>query len=467
MHGPGDVVAQRYEITERLAVGGMGAVYRARHRVSTRDVALKIVHAHLSVDPTFEERFLREARVAAEIGHEGIVQVLDAGIAESGELFLAMELLEGESLRAHLERPGTTRGQALSWIDAMLEPLGAAHHKGFVHRDLKPENVFVARTAGGHEIVKLLDFGIAKQLGEARLTATGAALGTPHYMPPEQVLGRDVGPAADVWSVGVMIYEILSGAPPFVGPTPQAAYVRACTAPHAPLDDVAPGVGRGLSTLVDRMLDKEPTNRPQDAWQLREALRDVMRIDPDDSHRPVGLRSSRPPNSSELASRAASTPPNARIPSNIEAWPRYEGDAEGKHWTLSVPPGFVVRASMVPRTVFYAELDDSTVLAHEAKTSIKLKVEPFDGDTRAYVELGMDNLASTAKIHRTTDVELSKHAAFEVDATFFGAEPPVRMLHRAMVVTGTGFVMQAGAAPTRFPDQAPMLRAIMSTLRIG
>lgn len=292
---PGDIVARRYEVIELLAVGGMGAVYRARHRVSQREVALKIIHAHLTVDPQLEVRFFREARIAAEIDHPGLVEVLDAGTGDDGTLYLAMELLVGDNLRARIRRPGTTRGQALAWIDALLEPLGAAHAKGFVHRDLKPENVFVVLGSDGRETVKLLDFGIAKHLAQPGLTATGAALGTPRYMAPEQVLARDVGPASDVWSVGIMLYEIVAGAPPFSGPTPQAAYVRACTTPHVPLCEVVPNAGAGLSALIDRALDKDPARRPQDARSLSAQLHEALAAESESANEPIAMVSSPPP----------------------------------------------------------------------------------------------------------------------------------------------------------------------------
>ena len=459
MHRAGDVVGERYEIHELIAVGGMGTVYRARHTVSGRDVALKIIHPHLTVDPQFEERFRREARASAEIGHEAIVEVLDAGRDQHGALYLAMELLDGESLRAHLERPGTTRGQALAWIDGLLEPLGAAHERGFVHRDLKPENAFVARGRDGRESVKLLDFGIAKQLGQDALTATGAALGTPHYMPPEQVFAREVGPPADVWSIGVMLYEILSGTPPFTGPTPQAAFAQACTAKHRPLPEVAPGVGPKLSSLVDRALDKDPSRRPKDAWTLRAELRDALLEDPDASHCVVSLTSSTPPPrmpTTPARVRGRSTPP-------IDAWTEHRGE----RFTIRLPPAFHPQTSSVPAVVLYAELAEPTALALEARVTLRIKVEPFDGDTRTYADLGLSNMEGIARIHRTSDAKLGGHDAVEVDATLAAAEPPVRTLHRVSVVDGMGYVVQLSAPPSRFADLAPTLRAILGTMRIG
>ncbi|MEZ4250263.1 MAG: serine/threonine-protein kinase, partial [Polyangiales bacterium] len=263
---PGTVVAGRYRIEAHLASGGMGAVYRARHTLAERAVALKILRpTSMGMDVADVRRFRREATAPARIGHPGIVEVLDAGV-EEGFLFLVMELLEGESLRAR--RRHATRAELLGWIRTLLEPLAAAHDEGFVHRDLKPENVFLARTADG-ERLKLLDFGIARSIGGPSDTRTGTGLGTPGYMAPEQALeARGAAPAADVWSVGVMIYETVTGVRPFEGETPHATVLKAVSEDHVPLTGVAPE----LAALVDACLAKRPVDRPRDARALMQRL---------------------------------------------------------------------------------------------------------------------------------------------------------------------------------------------------
>ncbi|MBX3248186.1 MAG: protein kinase [Myxococcales bacterium] len=264
----GTLVGGRYRIEEHLASGGMGAVYRARHTLAERSVALKIVRAGLDgLHAADIRRFKREATASATIGHPGIVQMLDAGVeVDDGFLFLVMELLEGESLRTR--RHHASRGEVLHWIRALLDPLAAAHAKGFVHRDLKPENVFVARV-DGVERVKLLDFGIARSLEGPSQTQTGAGLGTPGYMAPEQALeAKDATPAADVWSVGVMLYETIARHRPFEGETPHATILRAFSDPHPPVEGVSPA----LAAVIDACLAKRPADRPRDAAALARLL---------------------------------------------------------------------------------------------------------------------------------------------------------------------------------------------------
>ncbi|MCC7541855.1 MAG: serine/threonine protein kinase [Deltaproteobacteria bacterium] len=221
-------------------------------------------------------RFEREVSVRAETKHEGIVDVLDAGVAEDGSPYIAMELLEGESMRDRLEKVTDVRTK-LALVAELLEPLAAAHAKGFVHRDLKPENAFVARRADGGERVKILDFGIARQLEGQGATQTSTAMGTPHYMAPEQAMSaRSATPAADVWAVGVMLYEVVAGRRPFEGETPHAVILAAVSSAHRSLSEAAPGTSGALSALVDRCLAKRPEDRPRDASALRAELLSVI-----------------------------------------------------------------------------------------------------------------------------------------------------------------------------------------------
>ncbi len=279
----GRLIGGRYEIVRKIAEGGMGAVYEAQHHLSKKTVALKILFPRIGTDESARARFLREVSAPAQIGHDGIVEVLDAGFdTQDGSLFVAMEMLRGETMRERFAR-GLTRDQALDFFEAMLEPLAAAHHKGIVHRDLKPENVFVHRTRDGREMVKLLDFGIARDLDASSpaVTQTGIAMGTPHYMAPEQAMSaRDVSYPADIWAAGAMIYEALSGAPPFGGDTASEIVVHAVSQPHEPLHSRAPTTPPEIAALVDRCLDKDPTKRPANAAQLLSEIRIARRTSP-------------------------------------------------------------------------------------------------------------------------------------------------------------------------------------------
>lgn len=275
---PGSVVGGRYRVISKIAQGGMGSVYRAQHVLSRKNVALKVIHAEASTDETTRQRFLREVAAPAEIGHRGLVEIYDAGF-EGGALFVAMELLEGETLRELFERGPIPRDRVFSIFLRLLEPLAAAHAAGFVHRDLKPENVFLQRTVDGIELVKLLDFGIARHLrGESEIvTQAGVAMGTPHYMSPEQAASaRDVSETTDVWAVGVMLYEALTGSPPFRGDTLASLVVDVLTRPHRPLIDVVPSAPHEVSLLLDRVLDKAPEKRPASAGVLLAELRTAL-----------------------------------------------------------------------------------------------------------------------------------------------------------------------------------------------
>jgi len=273
----GRLIGGRYEVVRKIAEGGMGAVYEAQHNLSKKTVALKILFAHIGRDESSRQRFLREVSAPAQIGHDGIVEVYDAGFdTQDGSLFVAMEMLRGETLRDRLARGGLTRDQVLDFFEQLLDPLAAAHAKGIVHRDLKPENVYLHRMRDGREVLKLLDFGIARDLDEKSqsVTQTGMAMGTPHYMAPEQAMSaRGVSFPADVWAVGAMMYEALSGKTPFSGETASAIVVHAVSQPHEPLAKAAPATPTAIAQLVDRCLAKDAEARPRDGAQLLVELR--------------------------------------------------------------------------------------------------------------------------------------------------------------------------------------------------
>ncbi len=261
--GPGEreIVAGRYRLRELIAQGGMGSVYLAEHVLSRKKLALKVVHPYLCKGRQGVERFRREVSAAAEIDHPGIVQVYDAGVDDDGGFFMAMELLEGESLGDLLRRhwPGLRRSVEL--IEGILEPLAKAHAKSFVHRDLKPDNVFVAVDDDGRERVKILDFGLAREVTKGGPTRTGITFGTPEYMSPEQAMSaRKVRAPGDVWSIGVMLYELVSGEHPFDGETPNAIMANAIRSAPAALGEGAPRAGAAGG--VDRALSGQEARGP-------------------------------------------------------------------------------------------------------------------------------------------------------------------------------------------------------------
>ncbi len=288
----------RYEIFEPLGRGGMAVVYLARQLDLDRDVALKELGSFQLGATDAAERFLREARMAGSLSHPNIVTVHDY-FEQDGIPYIAMEYVPGGSLRPYMGR--LTLAQIAGTLEGVLAGLAEAERAGIVHRDLKPENIMI--TADGR--VKIADFGIAKATQSAgmtsALTATGAAVGTPTYMAPEQALAEGVGPWTDLYAVGVMAYEQVIGRPPFHGTeSPMALLMRHVNEPVTPAVDVDPGVDRALSDWIDRLVVKDPAERTQSASAAWDELEEILvrLLDPrwrrDARLEPVGERAEDP-----------------------------------------------------------------------------------------------------------------------------------------------------------------------------
>jgi serine/threonine-protein kinase len=315
------VVDGRYRLVRPLGRGAMGAVYEAVRLVDGARVAVKLVHPHLSKNDVNAARFAREVRLTQELDHPGIIRTFDAGLDGDGSLFLVMELLEGQTLRDRIVSAQYTPAQAVWILTEVLRALAVAHRAGIVHRDLKPENIFLARTPEGHEVVKLLDFGIARELESVSVTRTETTVGTPSYMAPEQATSaKTVGPAADVWAVGVMLYRVLTGALPFTGDGPYEVVLRVCSTPHPPVLSVAPDADPVLAAIVERCLEKDYRTRPGDADALLTLLEPLVERPRGLSHvvahgaAPVLLQRARPAVARELPLRS-DTPLEAALAS--------------------------------------------------------------------------------------------------------------------------------------------------------
>jgi serine/threonine-protein kinase len=232
----GDLIAGKYRIVGTLGQGGMGSVYEAVNDAVGKRVAVKLLNANLADNPEFGRRFELEARAAALINHPGIVDVLDFGRDADGSPYIVMEHLQGLTVRALQRAVGPLRaGLATAIVAPALEALAAAHDAGVVHRDLKPANLFLSLQPT--QSVRILDFGISKfSLGGEGVTQTGTTLGTPAYMSPEQLLdGRTVGPAADLYSMGAVLYSLLAGRPPFEADSDFAMVAQVLSKPHRPV----------------------------------------------------------------------------------------------------------------------------------------------------------------------------------------------------------------------------------------
>jgi len=273
----------KYKVGAPIAAGGMGVVYRGEHTWTGRSVAIKVLQPGLSSDEDIARRFLTEARASASLRHPNVVDVLDMGKDEDGTLYMVLELLEGRDFNDVIEeRTVLTPAEVVAVMAPVLEALAFAHEKGFVHRDMKPSNVFLAIDARGVVVPKVLDFGIAKALdgGANKTTRTGVIIGTPHYMAPEQASGVGViGPATDTWSVGVVLFEALSGRFPFDGASPTMILMNVLGKRAPALRDVAPTVPQDIAALVDMMLDPDPDARPADLRAHASRLLACTRVD--------------------------------------------------------------------------------------------------------------------------------------------------------------------------------------------
>lgn len=254
-----------YRIGARLGAGGIGAVYEATHVRTGRRYAIKVLLPESALEPNALRRFRREAEALARLGHASIVAVHDFDVTDDGIAFLVMDRLDGEDLAARLERGPLPLDTTLRIFDEIADALAAAHEAGILHRDLKPSNVFLARRPGAPERAVLLDFGLAKMADATesqRLTATGAAMGTPMYMSPEQAQGIEVDQRTDVYSLAAILFEMVTGAPPFMGPTVTAILAKVLTHPPPPLRSVHPAAPEVLDPVIRGALAKSPAERP-------------------------------------------------------------------------------------------------------------------------------------------------------------------------------------------------------------
>ena len=264
----GTVLSERYRIDRRLATGGMGSVYVATDERLGREVAVKLLKEELADDERFVERFRREARAAGALTHPNVANVYDFAQHE-GHYYIVMELVRGRDLARVLREEGPLGPERSAFITAQIA--GALHHAhsaGVVHRDIKPPNVIV----GEDDRVKVTDFGIARAIGDSSLTATGSVLGTAHYISPEQASGHEVGPPSDIYSLGIVLYEMLTGSLPFTGDSAIAVAMRHVSDDVPPPSELNPEVPRALDDVVATATAKDPARRFADAAGMAAAV---------------------------------------------------------------------------------------------------------------------------------------------------------------------------------------------------
>ena len=281
----GKTIAARYRLTKLLGSGGMSLVYLARHELISRLSAIKILRPELSRLPEHRERFLREARAVNRINHENIVEITDVGESD-GAAYLVMEYVEGESLLSHIQRGPLGWERAIHIAMQVASALARTHQIGIVHRDLKPENILLvprpdARSglalapSGVTDLVKLTDFGIAKVMGEPTLTFNEQLFGTPGYIAPEYVSGVPIDGRADIYSLGVVLYEMVTGRLPFEGRGQSDLLLKPLTSDPIPPSKRVSGLPSDIEALILRCIARDPDARPQDAFALNDALADV------------------------------------------------------------------------------------------------------------------------------------------------------------------------------------------------
>ncbi|MGB6120365.1 MAG: serine/threonine-protein kinase, partial [Bacteroidota bacterium] len=260
-----------YTILEQMGSGGMGVVYRAEDQKLKRTVALKFLPPELTRDSEARERFVHEAQAASALDHPNICTIYEIDQTDDGQMFIAMTAYKGETLKEKLDRGPLKLQQALDVAVQMAQGLNKAHEQGIVHRDIKPANVMVTEDG----VVKILDFGLAKLGGRTFVTKEGTTLGTAAYMSPEQSRGEDVDQRTDIWSVGVVLYQMVTGQPPFKGDYENAVIYSINNAAPEPLTAVRTGVPMELERIVGKALGKSPSERYQHADDLVTDLRSV------------------------------------------------------------------------------------------------------------------------------------------------------------------------------------------------
>ena len=283
---PGTVLAGKFRVVSRLGEGGMGSVYEIEHELTKHRRALKLLHKSMAEMPSVVERFLREASAAGRVGNPHIVETFDAGVLESGEPYLVMEILRGEPLSSRIANGKMPIADVVDLVGQAAAGVHAAHQAGIVHRDLKPDNLFITEGPDGRPFVKILDFGISKfdtkQTGGLQLTQEGAALGTPYYMPPEQIRGEgSLDARADVYALGVILYECLASERPFEAETLAHLAILIHTGQPKPITEYRRDLPPGFAALVQAAMASDRGKRTASADELRVGLQ---------AYGPIGFR---------------------------------------------------------------------------------------------------------------------------------------------------------------------------------
>ena len=371
----GELLADKYRVTRLLGEGGMGAVYEAQHTFVGRRFAVKFLHVDLARRSEAVARFRREAQTAGSLESEHVASVVDFGAAADGTPYLVMEYLEGRDLGRLLGSEGAiVAPRAVRLVIQACRGLEVAHAAGVVHRDLKPENLFLTTRADGSDLVKIVDFGIAKLRdtdGESARTQTGTALGTPYYMSPEQARGeRAIDHRADIYAMGVILYEALSGKKPHTGETYNAIMYHLLTQPVVPLRTLRPDLSSELAAVVERAMATDPAHRYATVTELVDALAPFAGAISGAGGGALAL-------SATVAAPSVSGPPPGtpgaiQIPTQASR----AGRARGAFVPLALLGGAVLVAGVVAAALLFPWLSIRTPSPAPAKPSVVARPQP-------------------------------------------------------------------------------------------
>lgn len=329
----GQILDGKYQIVRLIGEGGMGAVYEGRNTRINRRVAIKVLHANVAANTEIVQRFEREAQVAGTVGNDHILEILDLGALASGERYMVMEFLDGETFTQRIKGRGRLPAkEAVAILRQVLQGLSAAHGAGIVHRDLKPDNIFILKQKAGHrDFVKIIDFGISKfseQGTASRMTRTGALMGTPHYMAPEQATGSaEVDRRTDIYALGIILYEAVTGRLPFKAETFNQLLFEIALAKMTPAREYVPDLDPAIDSIIMKASARDPAHRFQTTDEFVAALEEWER---------TGRAVSLPPDQSIEAIVAATVPRAGPTPSgasiagtSVSAAPVPTGSAGG------------------------------------------------------------------------------------------------------------------------------------------
>jgi serine/threonine protein kinase len=301
----GKTLAGRYVIEDLLGEGGMSTVYRATHKLVDRPCAVKVMSPGLATDAKVRERFRREAKSTQAIAHPNVIEIFDQGEMEDGIPYIVMELLDGATLSTLVDAGPIAPLRSLPLMIQIARGIARAHDLGVVHRDLKPDNIFVSRRADASDLVKILDFGIARSRTDTRLTNAGELFGTPQYMAPERIMTGEAGPSVDLYALGVIFFEIVTARLPFTAPDPATFLIRHLKEPAPAAKSVDPRIPDALDALISQLLEKDPSARPVDAHRVELDLVAIART----------LRAAVPPEPE--ADPSSSRPPARTLPDAV------------------------------------------------------------------------------------------------------------------------------------------------------